>query len=136
MAQQIDREKLKRKALYPELRLVGYREDGSPDVAVVVSGDFLPIEAIEKGGKILEDMLSPLIKLLQAHISLRMEGGRWILPENHNNHPSIPIAKQLLNAAECGKQGYRVMLADDQKIAGRRYLWFQIDKASVDPTRS
>ncbi len=115
--------------VFPEIRLVTYDTNNRVVPVVSAAGDYITQEQIRGEDKTtLKGVFQNLFETLLRHISVRVGGGEWGLPENHNSHPSIPIARQLLNACETGKYGYRCVVSDDVKNPGRKYLLFQIDK--------
>lgn len=113
--------------VYPELRLVVYEDTQKAYPAVSVSGSPLNVRDLTDR-KIVEANLNDLRDLMLASIKVRTGGGGLALPDAHNNHPAIAIAKQLINACEGGRAGFKVMVSDDAANPGRQFVHFQITK--------
>lgn len=114
--------------LLPELRLVAYDDQGRVSPAVSISGDFIDTAEVEGNTEVLRRSLDALVTLFCAHVGLRNAGGRWSLPDNHNNDPHLPLIRQLLAVIESGKAGYKCVTFDDANNPGRRFLVIQVDK--------
>lgn len=125
---QVNQEKMAERKLLPELRLVAYDDQGRAIPAVSISGDFIDTVEIEGNTETLRRSLEALVTLFCAHVGLRNAGGRWALPDNHNNDPHLPLVRQLLAVIESGKAGYNCMTFDDATNPNRRYLLIRVDK--------
>lgn len=113
--------------VYPELRLVVYDDQQRAHPAISVSGAPLNVRDLNDQ-KIVEVNLNDLRDLMKASIKVRTGGGGLALPDSHNNHPAIAIAKQLINACEGGRLGYKVSVSDDATHPGRQFMLFQVTK--------
>lgn len=114
--------------VYPELRLVTFDQHNKVVPTLCVSGDYIAKSLIKSDSPEFKTRLEALIKLLLTHIKVREGDGRWVIPDNHENHPSLYIAQQLLQQCLQGRSGYRVIVSDDKNNPDRKYLIFQVDK--------
>ena len=113
--------------LYPELRLVAYDNQQKAQPAIAVSGNSLRVNDL-KDSIVTKSALDDLVTLMMAHLKVRQGGGGIKLPDEHNNHPALGIAKQLLHFCEQGKAGYKVMVSDDATDPNRKFLILQVTK--------